>query len=91
VVSVVIPTRGRPAMVMCAVDSVRRQALRAAEIVVAEKLVLDWRNKPAARADVESFISDALDELPEVYDRRLYSEKCKLAFQHVFESYAGSD
>jgi type I restriction enzyme, R subunit len=84
-----ILTKPDPELTKAEEAQVKKVCKALLETLKAEKLVLDWRNKPAARADVETFISDALDELPQVYDRRLYSEKCKLTFQHVFESYAG--
>jgi type I restriction enzyme R subunit len=56
----------------------------------AEKLVIDWRNKPQAKAEVKGFIRDVFDQLPEAYDRRIYGEKCDLVFQHVYERYQGS-
>jgi type I restriction enzyme R subunit len=53
----------------------------------AEKLVIDWRNKPQAQAELKSFIRDRCDQLPSAYNRRIYSDKCALVFQHVFERY----
>jgi type I restriction enzyme R subunit len=54
-----------------------------------ELLVLDWRNRQATRAAVKVAIQDELDRLPEIYDRRLYAEKCSRVFEHVFEAYQG--
>jgi type I restriction enzyme R subunit len=50
-------------------------------------LVLNWRQKSAARSTLKLAIEDTLDMLPAVYDRPLYSQKCSLLFEHVYESY----
>ena len=56
-----------------------------------ELLVLDWKKRQQTRAAVEVTINGELDAgLPEVYDRRIYSEKCARVFQHIFESYKGA-
>ena len=52
-----------------------------------ELLVLNWRKKSAARAKLKVEIADTLDTLPDVYDRVLYSQKCSMVFEHVYESY----
>jgi type I restriction enzyme R subunit len=52
-----------------------------------ELLVLNWRQKSAARSTLKLAIEDTLDTLPESYDRVLYSQKCSLVFEHVYESY----
>ncbi len=55
-------------------------------------LVLNWRNKTAARAQVQEAIKDALDTgLPRVYTPELYREKCSVVFEHVYESYSERD
>jgi type I restriction enzyme R subunit len=54
-----------------------------------QKLVLDWRKKQQAKADVELTIRHTLDGLPETYTRELYQQKCNLVYQHIFESYWG--
>jgi len=54
-------------------------------------LVLDWKKRQQTRAAVEVTINSELDAgLPNVYDRKIYSEKCSRIFQHVFESYQGA-
>jgi type I restriction enzyme R subunit len=55
-----------------------------------EKLVIDWRLKQQARADVEETIKEVLDTLPQAYDKELYDKKCALTYQHVFSSYLGA-
>jgi type I restriction enzyme R subunit len=52
-----------------------------------ELLVLNWRQKSAARSTLKLAIEDSLDTLPDSYDRVLYSQKCSLVFEHVYESY----
>jgi len=54
-----------------------------------EKLVLDWRKTQATRAAVHVVVEDKLDELPEVFTREIYAQKCNAVFQHIFESYFG--
>jgi type I restriction enzyme R subunit len=55
-----------------------------------EKLVLDWRKQQTTRAMVRVTIETILENLlPPVYSKELYSEKCNVVFQHVYESYAG--
>lgn len=53
-------------------------------------LVLDWRQKSQARAQVRIAIEDALDDgLPPPYTKDLYQRKVGALFEHVYESYRG--
>ncbi|MGH8544086.1 MAG: type I restriction enzyme endonuclease domain-containing protein [Gammaproteobacteria bacterium] len=53
-------------------------------------LVLGWRLKIGARAQVRLAIEDALDDgLPRAYSKELYQTKCTAIFEHVYESYQG--
>jgi len=53
-------------------------------------IVLDWRQRAQARAQVRLAIEDTLDEgLPGAYSRDLYQQKAAAVFEHVFESYHG--
>jgi type I restriction enzyme R subunit len=52
-----------------------------------ELLVLNWRQKSAARSTLKLAIEDTLDTLPKAYDILLFNEKCSLVFEHVYESY----
>ena len=55
-----------------------------------EKLVLDWRKKQQARAEVRLTVEQALDSgLPESYSSTLYQRKCEEVFQHIYDSYFG--
>ena len=54
-------------------------------------LVLNWREKSQARAQVRLAIEDALDEgLPRAYTPEVYQAKCTVLFEHVFESFGDS-
>jgi type I restriction enzyme R subunit len=51
-------------------------------------LVLNWRQKSAARSALRLAIEDSLDSgLPRAYAPELYREKCAAVFEHVYESY----
>ena len=54
-------------------------------------LVLNWRQKSAARSTLKLAIEDTLDTLPDAYDRPLYVQKCTALFEHVYESYPERD
>lgn len=55
-----------------------------------EKLVLDWRKKQQARAEVRLAVEQALDTgLPTSYTSEIYQRKCEEVFQHVYDSYFG--
>jgi type I restriction enzyme R subunit len=67
------------------VKKVARQLLQK----VKSALVLNWRQKAQARAQVRLAIEDVLDEgLPRAYSPELYKQKCSILFEHVFESSA---
>jgi type I restriction enzyme R subunit len=51
-------------------------------------LVLNWRQKSAARSQLRVVIEDTLDSgLPRAYTPELYQKKCAAVFEHVFEHY----
>ncbi len=51
-------------------------------------LVLNWRQKSAARSQLKLAIEDTLDSgLPRAYTPELYQKKCSILFEHVYESY----
>lgn len=53
-----------------------------------ELLVLNWRQKAAARSQLKLAIEDTLDHgLPSAYTTDLYGAKCAALFEHVYESY----
>src|ERR1700730_9106897 len=53
------------------------------------KLILDWRLKENAKADVRQTIREEYDDLPEVYDQRIWEDKVERTFQFMFERYPG--
>ncbi|HNZ59115.1 MAG TPA: type I restriction endonuclease subunit R [Syntrophorhabdaceae bacterium] len=56
-----------------------------------EKLVLDWRKRQQARADVLYTIQTVLDkELPRSYTPEVFRQKCDFVYQHVYDSYYGA-
>ncbi len=68
-------------------DEVKKVARHLLERVRAA-LVLNWRQKAQARAQVRLAIEDALDEgLPRVFTPEIYQTKCSVLFEHVFESF----
>ena len=55
-------------------------------------LVLDWRQRAAARSQVRLAIEDVLDGgLPRAYDKTMYEGKCAALFEHVYEAYPQRD
>jgi type I restriction enzyme R subunit len=55
-------------------------------------LVINWRQKSAARSQLKIAIEDVLDTgLPRVYSPELYQQKCSAVFEHVYESYPEKD
>jgi type I restriction enzyme R subunit len=81
-----ILTRPAPELTTAERDEVKRVAK---ELLLRLKhlLVLNWRQKSAARATLKLAIEDTLDTLPATYNRSLYSQKCSALFEHVYESY----
>jgi type I restriction enzyme R subunit len=55
--------------------------------IKSEKLVLDWRKRQNARANVRLSIEEILDQLPRAYNTKLYEHKCDIVFQHIYDSY----
>jgi len=57
-----------------------------------ELLVLNWKQKAAARSQLRLSIEDVLDSgLPRAYTPDIYEAKCNAIFEHVFESYPERD
>jgi type I restriction enzyme R subunit len=55
-------------------------------------LVLNWRQKAAARSALKIAIEDTLDSgLPRAYSPEMYQQKCSAVFEHVYESYPERD
>jgi type I restriction enzyme R subunit len=55
-----------------------------------EKLVLDWRLKQQACAEVQETIAEVLDTLPATYTKELFDEKRELAYKHIYSAYSGA-
>jgi type I restriction enzyme R subunit len=61
------------------------------EVLKREKLVLDWRKRQQARADVLYTIQTVLDkELPRSYTPEIFKQRCDFVYQHVYDSYYGA-
>jgi type I restriction enzyme R subunit len=82
-------TRPEPKLTKAQEVEVKAVARRLLAKLKREKLILDWRLKENAKADVRQTIREGYDELPEVYDRRLWEEKVERTFQFMFERYPG--
>ena len=68
---------------------VKRVASQLLDKLKQEKFVLDWRKKEMTRAAVRQTIEIILDELPEVYSKEYYNQRCEQVYQHVYDSYWG--
>ena len=68
---------------------VKKVARTLLDTLKCEKLVLDWRKKQQAKADVQVTIGEILDRLPASYSKEVYAQLCIDVFQHVYESYFG--
>jgi type I restriction enzyme R subunit len=70
-------------------NEVKKVARKLLQTLKEAKLVLDWRKKQRARADVFSTVREVLDELPRTFTPELYQQKCDSVYQHVYDSYPG--
>jgi type I restriction enzyme, R subunit len=53
-----------------------------------ELIVLNWRQKSAARSQLKLTIEDVLDSgLPRAYSKEIYEQKCTVLFEHFYENY----
>lgn len=68
---------------------VKKAAKALLETLKKEKLVLDWRKRQTTRAMVRYTIETVLDDLPRVYSKELYEQKCDVIYQHFYEAYSG--
>jgi len=84
-----ILTRPGPELAGDAREEVKKVAKHLLERVKS-LLVLNWRQKAQARAQVLITIKVTLDQgLPRVNTPDVYSQKCAQFFEHVYESYHG--
>jgi type I restriction enzyme R subunit len=82
-------TRPEPKLTKAQEVEVKAIARRLLAKLKREKLILDWRLKENAKADVRQTIREEYDELPEIYDRRIWEDKVERTFQFMFERYPG--
>lgn len=72
-------------------DKVKSTARELLSTLKAGKLVLDWRKRQQARAEVRVTIEKLLDEgLPRAYTPELFQQKTTAVFQHVYDAYYGA-
>jgi type I restriction enzyme R subunit len=72
-------------------DKVKATARELLATLKAGKLVLDWRKRQQARAEVRVTIEKLLDQgLPRVYTPELFEQKTTALFQHVYDAYYGA-
>ena len=72
-------------------DKVKATARELLAALKAGKLVLDWRKRQQARAEVRVTIEKLLDlGLPSVYTPDLFEQKTTAVFQHVYDAYFGA-
>jgi type I restriction enzyme R subunit len=72
-------------------DKVKATARELLATLKAGKLVLDWRKRQQARAEVRVTIDKLLDQnLPRAYTPELFEEKTAAVFQHVYDAYYGA-
>ncbi len=72
-------------------EKVKATARELLTTLKAGKLVLDWRKRQQARAEVRVTIEKLLDKgLPRVYTPELFEQKTAAVFQHVYDAYYGA-
>jgi len=72
-------------------DKVKSTARELLSTLKEEKLVLDWRKRQQARAEVRVTIEKLLDQgLPRAYTPELFEQKTTAVFQHVYDAYYGA-
>ncbi len=72
-------------------DKVKTTARDLLATLKAGKLVLDWRKRQQARAEVRVTIEKLLDQgLPRAYTPELFEQKTTAVFQHVYDAYYGA-
>jgi type I restriction enzyme R subunit len=72
-------------------EKVKATARELLSTLKAGKLVLDWRKRQQARAEVRVTIEKLLDQgLPKPYTPELFEQKTTAVFQHVYDAYYGA-
>jgi type I restriction enzyme R subunit len=67
------------------IKEVKGVARNLLETLTTEKMVLDWRKKQQTRAGVKLTIEQMLDQLPNPYDKKIYSQKCDAVYRYVYD------
>jgi type I restriction enzyme R subunit len=82
----------KPKLTNKEIEQVKLASKKLLRVLKNEKLILDWRKKQQARAEVLFTIETILDEmLPESYTPEIYKQKCDTTYQHVYDSYYGDE
>jgi type I restriction enzyme R subunit len=55
-----------------------------------EKFILDWRLKENAKADVRETIRVEYDQLPPVYEQKIWDDKVERTYQFVYEHFGAA-
>ncbi|MBA4417711.1 MAG: DEAD/DEAH box helicase [Syntrophus sp. (in: bacteria)] len=72
-------------------EKVKATSRELLDTLKAGKLVLDWRKRQQARAEVRVTIEKLLDlGLPRTYTPELFEQKTAAVFQHVYDAYYGA-
>lgn len=72
-------------------EKVKSTARELLKTLKSGKLVLDWRKRQQARAEVRVTIEKLLDQgLPRAYTPELFEQKTAAVFQHVYDAYYGA-
>ncbi|MGO4871362.1 MAG: type I restriction endonuclease subunit R [Roseiarcus sp.] len=83
-----ILTRPEPKLTKAEELAVKKIACELLAKLKREKFILDWRLRETAKADVRETIRQEFDQLPQVYERKLWEEKVERTYQFVFEHFA---
>ena len=85
-----ILTRPEPVLSKVQEVQVKKIAGKLLSKLKTEKLILDWRLKESAKAAVREAIREELDQLPDVYERKIWEEKVERTYQFVFEQFGAN-
>jgi type I restriction enzyme R subunit len=85
-----ILTKPEPTLTKQEEAEVKKVAKTLLQTLKWEKLVLDWRLKQQACAEVQETIAEVFDMLPATYSKELFDAKRELAYRHIYASYAGA-
>ena len=83
----------KPEMELSETDrkKVKATARELLDTLKAGKLVLDWRKRQQARAEVWVTIEKTLDQgLPPVYTPQVFEQKTNAVYQHIYDAYYGA-